>query len=469
MKRKCRCNEKNPISVLFGVVFFLLAFFVLMSGAQAKTITIDGSFDDWQGTPSVFEGNLGSFPYPGTTYYFNLGTDSWQTGAPGYATCMYNENRALEASSLWMANDNNNLFFKLLRGSDFAEYFWGSGGETERAYFSNSPASSTNSNPCANRIVTFPDNLHGEMVFEFDRNRGGRPEYFLEFYFSQSQGAYVTGDSGVLDGNHSSVSVRILKDGGDGVFSENGDDTQVSDFGADEFAISKGVSGGSGGIFQETRVDLAKFLDGTKIERGNLFDIQYANSGEGATVSPTGTYSINEKKTIKLSASFSRETTKSYISISGSTKPRAHVDLLLDGVVQSSVKMKNNGKFSKKLMLAVGTHTVKLLASSDDGTSNISRSVIRKVRWAVDRPLELEIIRCKNETKKSVLAISGVAYGVDKVKISINGADWGYTVVKKIKGGYAARIRLQNGENTIAVTATDGTNTVTQTKIVSKI
>ena len=44
-----------------------------------------------------------------------------------------------------------------------------------------------------------------------------------------------------------------------------------------------------------------------------------------------------------------------------------------------------------------------------------------------------------------------------------------YVAVKRKTGYYKTEIILEDGENTIAVTATDGTDTITQTKMVRKL
>jgi len=456
--------SKSRFFAVAAVVFALAA-----GGARAKTVTIDGLFDDWSGISPVFSDSLDSYPFSGTTYYFNLASDSWQANDPGYGTCMFNENRALEVSDLWMTNDNNYLYFKIRRGATFANYYWLRGGEPEWSSFYNEPASSFNSNPCAGHIVTAPHDFRHDMVFNFDKDQDGKFDYYLGFDVIYNKGAYVDKNSGRTGKDFYTLEVHIMGDNGNGVYDGNGNEVLLSDLQTGEYKISYSAMSDEGGVLQELRVNLGKLLASTGMKQSDLANVRYSSHSEIANTTSTGDYTFGQDSAIRLKAHILSKTKKQSVRVAGKTKKGAELNLLLDGVDQGAVRVGAKGRFSERLPVSVGTHTVQLMAFHSEGTSNLSRVVVRKATRAADMPLMLDIIHSKNETGKPTLVISGTAYGVARVRVSVNGADWGYVAVKRKTGYYKTEIILEDGENTIAVTATDGTDTITQTKMVRKL
>lgn len=71
--------------------------------ASAKTIDMDGSFDDWDDVEVLVTDTIGDYPYSGTIYYFNKDTNTWGTGVVA-DTCMYTQNRALDLGELRLTN-----------------------------------------------------------------------------------------------------------------------------------------------------------------------------------------------------------------------------------------------------------------------------------------------------------------------------------------------------------------------------
>lgn len=177
---------------------------------------------------------------------------------------------------------------------------------------------------------------------------------------------------------------------------------------------------------------------------------------------------VQKNTSINLTTNFPEQVKKPKFWLSGRTAPDATLEFFIDGQSQGFLYVRHNGKFRKRFSLAIGQHTLRLDAASPNGTNSISGDVTRMAARAYDMPLGLDIIHSCNETTKNILSFYGSAYGVDKVHVSVNGEGWGYIVVKKKSGHYETTIRLSDGDNEIAVTATKGIETVTATKIVTK-
>lgn len=462
------CGSSQGPQFFCSAVLFLM--FMLFSGqAFAKTIDIDGSFSDWEGVPEVVSGNLGTYPFAGTTYYFNLASDTWQITDPGYPTCMFNETNVLQVADLSLTNDNNYLFMKLRQVGSFSKYFWLNGSEIEQEDYLNEPASGSNSNPCAGHIVTTPADFRHDMVFGFDKDRDGQFDFYLAYEITYSKGAYVDERIGFTDKNFYILRTHILKDDGDGIYTEDSDETLLASVGSGEYKISHSAVSDSGGVLQESRVDLGKLLENTGMKIDNLYDVRYSSHSKSSIATATGGYIFEKTDPVKLKAKLSRKIKKSKFWVRGKTAPKTNLLLLVDGEENSSLKSGANGRFSKRVEIGFGSHDVKLVASNKaKGTNNLSGKVVRKITRAVDMPFELGIIHSKNETKDEILEIWGEAFGVSEVQVAVDDFEWGWAVVKKTSGKYKMKVRLVKGLNTVKVTGYKDDEYVTVTKVVEK-
>ncbi|MDI6777919.1 MAG: hypothetical protein QMD77_01905 [Patescibacteria group bacterium] len=452
-----------------GAVLFLI--FMLFSGhVFARTIDIDGDFSDWTDTPKVISGSLADYPYAGTTYYYNLTSDAWQTSDPGYSTCMFSENRALEVSELWMTNDNNYLYLKLRRGMAFSKYFWLRGDEVELGSFLNEPAPSIDSNPCAGRVVTAPNDFRHDMVLNFDKDRDGRFDYYLGFDIIYDKGAYANKDSGQTDKNFFSLEVHILEDGGDGIYTGDSDEVTLASLGNGEYEVSPSIASDSGGVLQELRADLGKLLSYTGMSREQIYNIRYASHSENLNVTSTGSFAIEKSDPVRLSAFVPRKAKKAAVQVRGKTAAGTNLRILVGGEEQKSFDVGESGRFRKKISVGFGEQSVQLVAQhASKGTNNISRAVTRKITRAADKPLGLGIVHSKNKSSRSIVEVRGNADGVSRVQVFVNDEEWGWAVVNAKTGRYDMKIRLSEGANTIKVVASKNDESVSVTKIVEKI
>lgn len=164
------------------------------------------------------------------------------------------------------------------------------------------------------------------------------------------------------------------------------------------------------------------------------------------------------------------KTTKSRVRVAGRTEPDASVKMYVNGSDQGKVRVSGRGKISKWVVLnTVGTNEILVTAENENGTKSITRNVIKEAKWAIDRPLGLDIIHTNNVTKKSVIAIWGEADGVSRVQVAVDDFEWGWAVVKRKSGYYEMKVRLEEGLNIVKVTATKDGDSVVVTKAVNKI
>lgn len=164
-------------------------------------------------------------------------------------------------------------------------------------------------------------------------------------------------------------------------------------------------------------------------------------------------------------------TEKEQVRVAGYTTPGAAVKMYVNGSDQGKVKVgKKRGKISKRVDLpAIGANEILVTAENQDGSKSVIRYVERKAVKAVDKPLWLEDIHSKNETRNPVLEIWGKAYGVSRVQVSVDNVEWGWTIVNTRTGKYKTRVRLSEGLNTVKVTGTKDDEIIIISKIVDKI
>lgn len=458
---------------LFSPLFFLwlgfVSSFCFFRWVEAKTITIGGTFDDWVGVEKTITDSLEGYPFSGTTYYYNLASDSWQTSDPGTSTCMVNYDQMLDVGDIWVTNDNNYLYFKIRRGSDFTSYYWRRSGETEWGTFSDSAASSYNSNPCSGRIITTPAVFERSLVFHFDTDTDSLSDYYIVIDAAFDAGKAPAEGLGRLDEDFYSHTAYLYKDNGDGSFAES-DEEKLATLGSGDYALSTTLSADEGGVLQEIKVDLPDILENFGISQEGTVGIHCEVSGsESGDITDSASYAVIGDNEIKLTPRMVDRTKKVKVRIAGKTVKGAAVNIFVDGIDQGTVRVKKNGKFSKKVPLSVGTNKMRIAAYNSVGTKSYMRSVTRQAVRAVDRDLQVSIIHSKDQTKKATITIWGKAYGVSRVQIAVNDFEWGWTIVNTKTGKYKTKVSLSEGANTIKVTATKNGETVAVTKAVEKI
>jgi hypothetical protein len=165
-----------------------------------------------------------------------------------------------------------------------------------------------------------------------------------------------------------------------------------------------------------------------------------------------------------------KKTSKSRVRVAGHTTPGATVKMYVNGSDQGKVKIKRKGKISKWVVLnAMGDNEIIVTAENESGTKSVTLSVERQAKRAIDRPLQIDIIHSDNVTDESIVKIWGLVNGVSEVKVEVDDFEWGWAVVKKTSGKYKMEVRLNEGLNTVKVTATKGEDYVTATKVIQKI
>lgn len=173
--------------------------------------------------------------------------------------------------------------------------------------------------------------------------------------------------------------------------------------------------------------------------------------------------------TVNLEIHTIDETVKTRVRVAGRTTPGASVKMYVNGADQGKVKVGKKGRISKWVVLdVIGSNEILVTAEKEAETSSLTRFVMREAVRAVDRSLGVEIIKCKNRTKNSVLQIDGMAEGVSQVQILVNDFEWGWAVVNHKSGKYTMKVRLTNGMNTVEVVASTDDDSVTATKDVLK-
>jgi len=174
-----------PLVVLLSFLFISPS----ILHANAKTITMDGEFADWDDVDILVEDTITGYPYSGTIYYFDTDANSWDTEEIA-ETCMYTQDRALDLGELKLTNDNDYLYIMWKRGSDFLNYYWRDGDATEEYSFDDEPAVDYENNPCVGEIITAPAAFDHDLVLSVDVNNDDSFDYYLVINVSFEEGAY---------------------------------------------------------------------------------------------------------------------------------------------------------------------------------------------------------------------------------------------------------------------------------------
>ncbi|MDD3487420.1 MAG: peptidoglycan-binding domain-containing protein [Candidatus Moranbacteria bacterium] len=271
--------KKNFLGILvFGVLSFALSF----SFGQAKTITMDGEFDDWSNVPILVDDSITGYPYSGTIYHFDNSSNSWVVGSDTGA-CMYTANRALDVGQLKITNDENYLYILWQRGSDFLNYYWRRGDATEEYQFSSSAAPSDNSNPCAGEIVTAPVDFNHDLVLSIDKDKDGSYDYYLVINVSFSTGAYGSYDTAGY----------IYEDNGNGTY-DRSEETLLTTFGTQEYDVSPSASAVMASVLQEVRMDIGEIFDKLDLDWGESVYVRYEAHSSATDQTDSAQYTFEE-------------------------------------------------------------------------------------------------------------------------------------------------------------------------------
>lgn len=256
-------------ATFFGfLIIFVMTGLIAMPKVFAETIEMDGEFDDWEDVDVLITDSITDYPYSGTIYYFNNGTNAWQAGAIAGA-CMYTANRALDLGELKLTNDDNYLYILWERGSDFLNYYWRDGDATEESFFSDEAATSDNNNPCAGEIVTAPVNFDHDLILSVDKDQDGTYDYYLVINVVFSAGDFEGYDTAGY----------IYQDNGNGAYLE-GEETLLTTFADHEYEVIPDVDTVNGMILQEVKMDIAEIFNKLDLNWGDSIDVKYEAHSE---------------------------------------------------------------------------------------------------------------------------------------------------------------------------------------------
>ena len=281
--------------------------------ADAKTITMDGKFSDWEDVPLLISDDITGYPYTGTKYYYNLSTDAWQTSAIS-GTCMYTADRALDMGELKITNDADYLYILWKRGSDFMNYYWRRGDATEEIGFSNSAAIAYQSNPCEGRVITAPVAFDHDMVMSVDKDRNGTYDYYLVINISFAQGSVGDYDTAGY----------IYQDNGNGTYTRS-EETLLETFGSNEYEVSCSAAAVDSAVLQEVKMDIGEIFSSLDLNWGDSVNVRYEAHSDNSDVTSAAKYTF-EKSSPSSNSDILPKITKvkarKYLSKNGKEKVR---------------------------------------------------------------------------------------------------------------------------------------------------
>jgi len=371
-----------PGKSYLSLLLLLVLGFTPVTPLLAKTITVDGTFTDWDDITALvdetdFTGQTSEYSANGTTYYFNTDTDQWQTTDPGGNACKVNYDYMVAADFIKMTNDNNYLYLLWERGTDFMDFRWDNDSGMGNYYTFSSAAvptaapngEFTGTPPCAGHVLTAPAAFDHDMVISVDKDKNGTYDYYLvinvQYPQSWSGGSYTTVG-------------YVYQDNGNGTYDGRGTETLKTTFGNDGFGI--GISAASSvGVRQEWRMSINDIFTGLGLKWKDSVNVRYEAHSTGSDVSDPQAYTFSKDKKVKLTASVKKKTKKSKITLKGNTAKNATVKIYLNGTDLGNIKVSGKGKFSKKLTLLKGSNNVRIFSYHvKKGTKNISKTITRK-------------------------------------------------------------------------------------------
>lgn len=156
---------------------------------------------------------------------------------------------------------------------------------------------------------------------------------------------------------------------------------------------------------------------------------------------------------------------KKSVRVKGRAGIGSTVSIFVNGVDQGEIPLRAESRYSKKVPLAVGENTIRVMASRDGTERSIQENVEREATKAIDKPLWITILHSKNQTKKRTMQVKGEAHGVFSVSIAVDGIFQKTATVKTRVGKFKARVTLEGeGAHEIQATAEKNGVFVTATK-----
>lgn len=148
------------------------------------------------------------------------------------------------------------------------------------------------------------------------------------------------------------------------------------------------------------------------------------------------------------------------VTVEGSAAPSTTVHVFNNGEEAGSVATSDDGTYSLPITLSDGANSLTAKAATDTGMTDASAAVTVVLDQAAP---ELTITNPANGTKtnKETVTVEGTVADANIDKVTVNGQNATVT-----DGSYSKRIILDNGENTIAVVATDKAGNSTTQEVV---
>ena len=306
-------KKTNIKSALAMMAFFTVLFLAGSLKVNAKTITMDGSFDDWNDIPLLIRDDIADYPYTGTRYYYNLSANAWQTSAIS-GTRMYTADRALDVGELKLTNDADYLYILWKRGSDFMNYYWGQKDVINEIGFSNSAAIAYQSNPCEGKVITAPADFNHDMVLSVDKDKNGSYDYYLVINISFAQGSVGDYDTAGY----------IYKDNGNGTYARS-EETLLETFGSNEFELSCSKASVNKAVLQEVKMDIGEIFSSLDLNWGDSVNVRYEAHSDNSDITSAAEY-IFEKYLSSSNSDILPKITKvkarKYLSKNGKEKVR---------------------------------------------------------------------------------------------------------------------------------------------------
>lgn len=376
-KKIARCGWGGLLA-LAAAVFFPMA-------SQAKTITVDGVFTDWDDVATLvdeadFTGQSSEFSAASPTYYFSTATDSWSTTDPGTNVCKVNYNYMIAVDFIKLTNDNNYLYMLWERGTDFTDFHWDSDGGGGNYYIYSATAVPTTAPhnefsgtpPCAGHVITAPVAFDHDMVISIDKDKNGAYDYYLVINVQYPQG--WSADEQGYD-----TTGYVLQDNGNGAYDGIASETLKTTFGDDGFEV--GISASSYvGVRQEWKMSINDIFADLGINWGDSVDVRYeAHSLNPSDTSEVKPYTFSQDKTIKLKVNNKKKARKASARLNGKTAKGATVKVYVNGVDAGTISVSKGGTFHKRVNLQKGANTVRIFSShATKGTKNITKTITRR-------------------------------------------------------------------------------------------
>jgi hypothetical protein len=382
LKTKMLSKKKNKRAGDILVALILILGFFPPANSQAKTITVDGVFSDWDEVGALvdeadFTGSSAEYSANGTTYYYNTDGSNWVT-IPFANACKVNYDYMLAVDFIKMTNDNNYLYLLWERGTDFMDFRWDSGDGGGSYYVFSSaavPATAPSGEfsgtpPCAGFVLTAPAAFDHDMVISVDKDKNGTYEYYLVINVQ-----YPEGWNG---GSYTTVGY-VYEDNGNGIYDGKTVETLKTTFGDDGFEV--GIATASNiGVRQEWKMSINDIFADLGINWGDSVNVRYEAHSTASDVSEPQAYTFSLGQAIKLKVNNKKKVRRSSVKINGKTAKGATVNIYVNGTDVGTVGVNKSGTFHKTVTgLQKGSNTVRIFAShASKGSKNVTKTITRK-------------------------------------------------------------------------------------------